>query len=325
MTTLNNNHYLIILSGGWGTRLWPLSTKEKPKQFLHINSSNCLVKQTIIAFEKIFKRNNIYLTTTKNYNKLARACWKNIIIEPKKKNTALAIFFACNKIVKENKNAIITIIPSDHIYKKVQQNLSIIKECQQYCQKHPNLIYLLGQKPQKADKSFTYLINSGKKIKKIIEKPSLKYSKHLLKKSILSADTFTFSAKFLSDLIKNNNIDLNYNTAKAISFEKFLKTIKEKLQIFSDQFEFTDLGEWKNIFDFLPKNKDAIATNSKHFFNYKSGKSLVLTGNKQKIYGLVGINNLAIIDTPYALLVCNLDHDLSYNVKNLVKKIHDKQ
>lgn len=316
MTTLNNNHYLVVLSGGWGTRLWPLSSKEKPKQFLHINSNKTLIEQTVSTFQKIFKKNNIYLTTTKNYQKLSRQYWPNLIVEPKKRNTALAIFFATQKIFDQNKNAIITVVPSDHIYQKPNFNLNIIKKCQQNCQKHPQFIYLLGQKPQKPDKSFTYLINSDKKIKKIVEKPSLKYSEKLLNKSIISADIFTFSAKFLINLIV---------PIPPISIEKFLKTIKEKLSIYSDNFEFTDLGEWKNVFDIIPKDKDNLATNSKHLFNYKSVKSMVLTSDKDKTYGLVGINNLAIIDTPNALLICNMAHDLSYNVKNLVKKIHDKK
>lgn len=325
MTTLKNNHYLVILSGGWGTRLWPLSSKEKPKQFLHINSNLTLIEQTVFTFQKIFNKSNIYLTTTKNYQKLAHKYWHNLIIEPQKRNTALAIFLATKTIYEQNSKAIITIVPADHIYPKLNKNLIIIKNCQINCQKHPNFIYLLGQKPQKPDKSFTYLKNNDKKIIKIVEKPSLKYSQKLLNKSIISADSFTFSAKFLFGLIKEKNIDMNYNTAPPISFEKFLKTIKEKLSIYSDKFEFTDLGEWKNIFDIIPKDKNNIATNSKHLFNYKSNKSLILTGNKNKTYGLVGIDNLAIIDTPDALLICNMANDLSYNVKNLVKKIHEKK
>lgn len=321
----NSNHYLVILSGGWGTRLWPLSTKEKPKQFLHINSNKSLVEQTINIFKELFPQKNIFLTTTKNYRNIARKHWSNLIIEPKKKNTALAIFFATQTIYKQNKNAIITIIPSDHIYKNPKHNLFLIKKSQIYCQKNPDYIYLLGQKPIKADKSFTYLINKEKKIKKIIEKPSLQYSEKLLHKSIISADTFTFKATLLSKIIENQNIDTNYNTASPISFEKFLKNNLEILSIYSNKFDFTDLGEWKNVYDIIPKDKYKIATNSKHFYNFKSCKSLLLTGNKHKTYGVVGLNNIAIIDTPGELLVCNLAHDLSYNVKNLVKKINEKK
>jgi len=321
----DNNHYLIILSGGWGTRLWPLSTKEKPKQFLHINSNKSLVEQTINTYKNLFLTKNIYLTTTKNYQKIAHKNWHNLIVEPKKKNTALAIFLATQSIYKQNKNAIITIIPTDHIYPNPNINLSLIKKCQIHCQKNPNNIYLLGQKPKKSDKSYTYLVNNKDKIKKIIEKPSLEYSKKLLKKSIISADTFTFSANLLINIIKIQNIDTNYDTAPTISFEKFLKNNLDILSIYSQEFEFIDLGEWKNIFDIIPKDKNEIATNSKHFYNFKSSKSLLLTGNKHKTYGIVGLENIAIIDTPGELLICNLANDLSYNVKDLVKQIHEKK
>ena len=321
----DSNHYLVVISGGWGTRLWPLSTKEKPKQFLHINSSKSLIEQTINTYEKLFLSENIYLTTTNNYKKIAYKHWGNIIVEPKKKNTALAIFLATKTIYKQNKNAIITIVPTDHIYSNPSQNLTTIKNCQIFCQKNPNYIYLLGQKPTKADKSYTNLINKENRIKKIVEKPSLVYSKKLLNKSIISADTFTFKASLLCEIIENQKIDTNYNTAPPISFEKFLKNNLNILSIFSDKFQFTDLGEWKNVYDIIPKDKNKIATNSKHFFNYKSKNSLLLTGNKHKTYGIVGLKNIAIIDTPGELLICNLENDLSYNVKNLVKQINEKK
>jgi mannose-1-phosphate guanylyltransferase len=321
----NSNHYLVILSGGWGTRLWPLSTKEKPKQFLHINSNKSLVEQTINTYNNLFLTKNIYLTTTKNYQKIACKHWKNLIVEPRKKNTALAIFLATQSIYKQNKNAIITIVPTDHIYKNPTQNITLIKKCQIHCQKNPNYIYILGQKPEKPDKSFTYLINQQKNIVKIVEKPSLLYSKKLLHKSIISADTFTFSAEFLTKIINNQNINTDYNTALPLSFEKFLKNNLDILSIYSDKFEFTDLGEWKNVFDILPKDKNKIVTNSKHFNNFESKNSLLLTGNKHKEYGIVGLNNIAIIDTPGELLICNLENDLSYNVKNLVKQINEKK
>jgi len=325
MISQNKDHYIVILSGGQGTRLWPLSTKAKPKQFLKINSHINLIEQTTTVFQKYFSKQNIFLVTTKNYQRIAHKYWKNLIVEPKKKNTALAIFYSTSKIYQKNKNAIITIIPSDHYYQNIDYNLSLIQKSQEYCQKNPQSIYLFGQKNTKPDKSFTYLVNKDQKIIKIVEKPSLKYSSILIKKGIISADTFTFSAKLLIDFIQEEKINLNYNTANPISFEKFLKTKKDKLALFSDKFEFIDLGEWKNVFDILPKDRNEIATNIKNIYQYKSVKSLIISENKKKIYGLVGCNNLAIIDTPQALLVCNMAHDLSYNVKNIVKQIHDKK
>jgi mannose-1-phosphate guanylyltransferase len=322
---LNSNHYLVILSGGWGTRLWPLSTKGKPKQFLHINSNKSLIEQTLNLFGKLFIKKNIILVTGKQYKNISRKYWKNIIVEPKKKNTALAIFFATQAIYKKNKNAIISVIPSDHLYQNPKENLLLLAKCQLDCQKKPEHIYLLGQKPKKADKSFTYLVNKKTIITKIVEKPSLKYSQKLLNKSIISADTFTFSANLLVNITKSQNIDTNYKSAPAISFEKFLKNNIGILSIYSDEFEFVDLGEWKNVFDISPKNKEGIASNTNKLHHYKSNKSLVLSENKKKIYGLVGCENLAIIDTPNALLVCNLSNDLSYNVKDLVKKINEKK
>lgn len=322
---LTKNHYLLILSGGWGTRLWPLSSKEKPKQFLHLFSKKTLIQERIETFKNLFLNKNIFLVTTKNYRQLAKKNWPNLILEPKKKNTALAIFFATQLIYKKNKNAIITIVPSDHLYQNPKENLLLIKKCQILCQKEPHQIYLLGQKPNKPDKSFTYLINQKKQIIKIVEKPSLKYSEKLLNKSIISADTFTFSANLIIDIIQKEKINTNYNTAKSISFEKFLKSNIDILSIYSDKFQFTDLGEWKNVYDLLPKDAQKISTNSQNYFNFSSSKSLILTSQKDKKYGTVGINNLAIIDTPSALLICNLDHDLSYNVKDLVKKIHESK
>ena len=120
-------HYILILCGGTGPRLWPLSRKHNPKQFLPIFSKDSVLEQTIKRAQRIVNTENIYIVSTDNYLKkiikIAQkfGLTKNIIIEPDKKNTALAILYATTRIKQIDPNAIISTLPSDHYIKNISK------------------------------------------------------------------------------------------------------------------------------------------------------------------------------------------------------------
>ncbi|MFA6369287.1 MAG: sugar phosphate nucleotidyltransferase, partial [Candidatus Shapirobacteria bacterium] len=118
-------HYIFILCGGTGPRLWPLSRKSNPKQFLSLLDKDSILEQTIKRSQRVVDTQHIYIVSGQNYfNKIIKIAknfnlTKNIIIEPEKKNTALAILYATIKIKQIDPNAIISTLPSDHYIKNI--------------------------------------------------------------------------------------------------------------------------------------------------------------------------------------------------------------
>jgi len=343
-------HYIFILCGGTGPRLWPLSRKSKPKQFLSFFDKKSILEQTIKRSQRIVDNKNIYIVSGNDYVdrilKIAKDfnLTKNIIIEPEKKNTALAILYATIKIKQIDPNAIISTFPADHYIKntaRLKQTLNKAKTVAHLT----DTIVTIGIKPTKAESSYGYICPSQKiddyyTVSKFIEKPDLEKAKNLIeKKSYWNSGIYTFSVstllsefeklqpdylKIAMDLEKNldypKKIEQIYKQSPNLSIDKAISEKTSKMTMIPATFDWNDIGEWHTIFESLPKKKDNHAIiNSKTQFLSTNSKGCLISGLDKKLIGLVGVDNLAIIDTPDALLICNLDS--SYNVRDLVSLI----
>ena len=340
-------HYIFILCGGTGPRLWPLSRKSRPKQFLELFDNQSLLEHTIKRAQRITDTKNIYIVSGNNYLKeilnIAKEfdLTKNLIIEPEKKNTALAILYATIKIKQINPNAIISTFPSDHYI----TNIARLKQTLNKVETIANLtdtIVTIGIKPNKPDPSYGYICPSQKiedyyTVSKFIEKPNPQKAQKLIDKNAFwNSGIYTFSVKTLlsefeklqpeyfkiaKDLEKNldypQKIAQIYKQSPDLAIDKAISEKTSKMTVVPATFDWNDIGEWQTIFETLPKKKDNNAVLfSKTQFLSNNSQGCLVSGQDKKLIGLVGVNNLAIIDTPDALLVCNLDSSL--NVRDLV-------
>lgn len=340
-------HYIFVLCGGTGPRLWPLSRKNNPKQFLSLLDKKSILEQTIKRAQRTVDTQNIYIVSTNNYlDKILKIAkdfdlTKNIIIEPEKKNTALAILYATAKIKQTDPNAIISTLPSDHYIKNIarfKQTLSKAKRIAQLT----DTIVTIGIKPTSPNPSYGYICPDKKiedyyHVSKFIEKPNPKKAEKLLSKNAYwNSGIYTFSIstiisefeklqpeyfKIYKNLEKNLNypqkIKQIYKESPNLSIDRSISENSSKMTMIPATFDWSDIGEWKAIFLKSPKRKDnhAIIDSKTQFLSTNSTNCLI-SGSDKKLIGLVGVDNLAIIDTPDALLVCNLDS--SFNVRDLV-------
>lgn len=348
MVNKTNSHYIIILCGGTGPRLWPLSRVDRPKQFLNIFSENSLIKETFLRAKRLVPSENIYLVTNSKYKNLIQqnlkglAISENILAEPQKKNTAMAILFAAAAISQKNPSATITSFPSDHFISQLVKFDKDIKKSFALAQN--KAIITFGIKPSSPSPSFGYIIlNSQNKVSRFIEKPTSLEASKLINKGncywnsgiyTFKLDTlleeFRLYAKEYLPLYNKLSENLNhpriiqkiYSLSPSLPIDIAISEKSKKLLLIPASFNWNDIGEWKSIYNELPKSGNNFALIPKNLkFVEINSKNCLMISNSQKMIGLVDVNNLAVIDTPDALLICNLAKDGSFRVRDLVTKI----
>lgn len=347
-----SGHFIVILSGGSGHRLWPLSRSNNPKQLLTLFKNKTLLEQTLDRAKKICPSKNIFIISNSNYqdktlkligNKIPES---NFIFEPIKKNTAMAIIIAINHIKKINPQATITTIPSDHYIKQILKFKKTIHNSIKLANKY-NQIVTIGIKPTFANPSLGYILPQQKnqpfsKVSLFMEKPSLEIAQNLVKKGALwnsSIHTFTIPdiiAEFEQiqpeyvEILKTlensgNSIKITknvYNKAPNLSLDKLLAEKSQHLLVISSNFEWNDIGEWNSIYRQLPKDQSGIASlNSNTQFLQMDSKNCLVSTTKNKLVTLVDVNNLAVIDTHDGILVTSLSSDNSFKVKEIVSSL----
>ncbi len=351
MARKNKNHYIVILCGGTGPRLWPLSRVTHPKQFLNILSNDSLLVQTIKRCQNLVPKENIYLITNSRYSEKIQIHTKNfikpgnIISEPSKKNTMLAILLACAVIKNKNSQAIVTSIPSDQYIEKIQFFEKDLQLTTAIATNHP-LVVTIGYKPDHPNPSYGYILVSQKinnyyPVLNFVEKPKGQELQSILNQnSYWNTGVYTFQL----DTLINETARLNpeyfklylkleeypdnqkvikkiYSISPSLPIDQVISEKSKNLVMIKARFFWNDIGEWKSIFQNSPKNKDNIAILNKttQSATISSNNCLLSTDNKDKIIGLVGVSDLAIIDTDDALLICKLED--SFYVRELIGKI----
>jgi len=340
----HHNHYISILCGGSGPRLWPLSRASHPKQFLKLFGKTSLLQQTLQRAQKIVPNKNIFITTNKKYLSLIKKELpksipaKNIVAEPKKKNTLMAMLYTASIINKINPSAVLTFFPADHFINKLDKFIKNIKKCAQIAI-NSNSIVIIGIKPTRPDPSYGYAITKKyfsakiKPVVKFIEKPSRVKAQKLIKKknTYWNSGIYTFTPKTLFEETEkyqsqysinliNTYINKAYEQCPKLPIDTGISQKSKKIKLIPATFLWSDIGEWETIFNQLNKddNNNAILDKNTIYASIDS-KNCLLSSKPKKLIGLVNVENMAIIDTNDALLVCNLKN--AFDLRNLIGQI----
>ncbi len=345
-----NNHYILILCGGSGPRLWPLSRSGHPKQFLSILSKDSFLRETFLRAQKIVPRDHIFVISHQKYNHLIKSHLKgllsehNLISEPDKKNTAMAILYASSIISQINPQAVISSFTSDHYIGNLPVFVKQIKKSALIAAGKP-IVVTLGIVPNSPSVSFGYILVGHQQqgiytVKNFIEKPPLATAEKLIRsgKSYWNSGIYTFNVQTILSEFKScspkyydlyqkiisspKDIPHIYSLSPSLPLDIAISEKSKNIVMLAADFVWNDVGEWKSIYRQLSIKTDKVIplNQDTEFLEVDSKKCLVLAP-KGKLVGLVDVNNLAIIDTPDGLLVCNIAYNGSYKVRELVAKM----
>jgi len=187
---MNSNYYAVIMAGGVGSRFWPVSTQEYPKQFHDmLGTGESLIQRTFNRINQLIPAENILIATNKRYENLVlkqlpKTTKKQLLLEPEMRNTAPCILYAALKIHDENPNAVMLVAPSDHWIENETEFLNNIKTSFEASAKN-DILMTLGIQPDSPNTGYGYIQfeeNSTeiKKVKNFTEKPNLETAKEFL-------------------------------------------------------------------------------------------------------------------------------------------------
>lgn len=349
---------IVILAGGKGTRLWPVSRKSKPKQFQSLMSSKTMLQETYMRMREIADPKDIYIITNKEYvseveKELLEFPKQNILAEPVGRSTAPSVALVAAVIAHTAHDEIMGVFAADHFIENPDVLINAIKEGEEYLKKNGKYLITFGIKPSAPETGYGYIEKDGfleqlgkekiYKAKRFVEKPNYETAKKYLE----SQDFFWNSGMFLwktSTIIEKFALytpDI-YTRLKRISeavgtdkFESVLgKEFPEMDNISIDyaimenepdvlvmplKLKWSDVGSWTALKNALTANgKDNNFVKGEHV-NF-GGKNLLVYGSK-KLITTIAVKDLVIVDTEDAILIC--DRKKAQLVSDVVKKLEE--
>ena len=334
---MNKNYYAIIMAGGVGSRFWPVSTTEFPKQFHDmLGSGDTLIQKTFSRLSQLIPVENILILTNEKYNSLVleqlpKVKQEQVLLEPAMRNTAPCILYASLKIKKQNPDALMVVAPSDHWIEDEKTFTDNLQHCFDFCAKE-NALMTLGIQPTFPNTGFGYIefdksdTNSIKKVNQFREKPDYETAKSFLAsgnflwnggifiwsvKSILEAfEKFQpqMNTLFLKGFESYNTleeqlfIDQNYGLSEDVSIDYAVMENAKNVYVLPATFDWNDLGTWGSLHEKLAKDKNNNAVvNATVLLN--NATSNIISTSKDKLVIIDGLENFIIVDKDNVLLI----------------------
>jgi mannose-1-phosphate guanylyltransferase len=351
-----NNRYVIIMAGGVGSRFWPFSRREKPKQFLDIlGTGETLLQQTYRRFRSACPEKNIFVVTSAEHKDIVVEQLgmdpDNVLAEPFRRNTAPCLAYGTFRILKENPEAVITVTPADHLIIKEEKFCKVIQECMDFVRDNDALL-TLGIKPDRPETGYGYIQADRKKpvkgyenllkVKTFTEKPNLDLAKVFIQSgdfywnsgifiwninSILSAFqkhlpdvylAFDEGKKLFGTKQEEGFIGRTYASCKSISIDYGIMEKADNVYVMCTDIGWSDLGTWSSLYDHSVHDKRGNTILCGNVFSYENRGNIinVLPG---KVAVIQGLKDYIVVDSGDVLLIVKKEEE--QNIKNYLEDV----
>lgn len=354
--------YAVLLAGGGGTRLWPKSRIETPKQFLKLTGTQSMMQIAAARINKLVDWENIIVVTNKIYleevkKQLPELKVENIIAEPAKRDTAAAMLIGALYAKSKDEDAIVINAASDHVVDDIPEFIKVMSAAVETAASNPYLI-TVGITPSYPTSAFGY-IKVGQDIKKIkrdlmlfevdsfTEKPNLATAIAFISTGAYfwNANMYVWAAKelkaafakFMPDMLEickdldqlkskefHQALAKVYKEVESISIDYAISEKADNLVLIPGDFGWNDVGDWKVVYDLGKKDLSGNVT----IGDEKETHTLAVNAHKNLIHtdgrlvAICGIDDLIIVDTDEILMIC--PKNKSQDVKKLVERLKEE-
>ena len=346
MVSSRNNH-LVIMAGGVGSRFWPMSTVEKPKQFIDVlGVGKSLLQLTVERFGDICKAENVWVVTNKAYINLVREQLPelpegNILCEPCRRNTAPCIAYVSWKIKSKDPKANIVVTPSDHIVTNTEEFRRVIKSCLDFTN-DSDAIVTLGMKPTRPETGYGYiqadLTSSSLRNKEIFrvysfrEKPDIDTAKQYISKNnyFWNAGIFIWNVSTIVNAFRVYQpaiskvfegmlpiygtdkeqaiIDEKFPECKSISVDYAIMEKAEEIFVCPADFGWSDLGTWGSLLANTKKDLYGNSCIGNEIDVFETSNCIIHTTQEKKVI-VQGLDGYIVAENDDTLLICRLTEE----------------
>lgn len=342
-----DNLYCIIMAGGVGSRFWPMSRQNHPKQFLDVlGTGRTLLQQTVDRFLSVIPINQVYIVTNKAYADLVHMqipglTEDQILLEPARRNTAPCIAYATHKIHSKNPEALLVVAPSDHLIINTESFTDKIKLGFDFAGRNDALL-TLGIKPVRPDTGYGYIqykqgpqdgiSNYINKVKTFTEKPSPDLAASFISSGefLWNSGIFVWSSKSFLNALEKYMPETNqifkegkphyYQETEAEFIEKAYAQctnisvdygVMEKAPnvfVIPSDFGWSDLGTWGSLYENSTKDDHENVVIGKKVMLYNT-ENCIINMPKEKLVAIYGLSGCIVAESDGILLICKLDDE----------------
>lgn len=332
--------FIVIMAGGVGSRFWPRSKEKKPKQLIRIFGENTMIQDTVKRLSGLVNNENIFVITNRIQKlrvkeQLPHIPEKNIIDEPFGKNTAACIGLASIIIKKKNPEAVTIVLPSDHLIKNEEEFQNCLLKAANFAYESKGLL-TIGIKPTRPETGYGYIqfdesetTNNIHKVLTFAEKPNLSTAIRFIESGdfLWNSGIFIWRVDTILNEIKRHLPDLYeglekieasldsddfesvltqvYGQLRSISIDYGVMEKADNVYVIKAEFYWNDVGSWEAVYEVSEKNEDGNVIIG-DVYSEKTYNSYIFS--PRKFTAVIGAENLIIINTNDALLICNRNY-----------------
>lgn len=333
----------LIMAGGKGTRFWPLSTEEKPKQFLNLIGDKTMIQMTVNRIKPIIPIERIFICTGERYvhlvkEQLPEIPEKNIIVEPEGRNTTPCIALSAFIIKKYYKDSTMVVLPSDHLIKDEEKFRDIVISAEKFIKNNDKAIITLGMKPTRAETGYGYIRYSHEnkvtnkhdfiRVEAFVEKPNKEKAEAYINEgnylwnggiflwsienilnNIKKYSPNTYEALHLLESVKEEQVykivNNNYKNTESISIDYSVLEKSKDIYVAPSEFGWDDVGTWRAIERYKEKDcNDNVITENVKLLNCKS--SMVINNDKNIV--MIGLEDIMSVETDSTIFILHKNY-----------------
>ncbi|MCF0043554.1 mannose-1-phosphate guanylyltransferase [Dyadobacter fanqingshengii] len=333
--------YVIIMAGGVGTRFWPFSRTDFPKQFHDVlGTGKTLLQQTVERFDGVCPIENIYIVTSQEYKDIVKEqipalTDDQILLEPNRRNTAPCIAYACYKIAAKNPNANVVVAPADHIILK-EENFRDTINIALGATRNEDILVTLGIQPSRPDTGYGYIQYipdklTVKKVKSFTEKPHLELAIKFLDSGdfVWNAGIFVWNINAFKKALKkfqpniaeifeggenhyyleteDGFVQRAYQHCGSISIDNGIMEKADNVHVVLSNFGWSDLGTWKSLYEVSEKDANLNVTDG-NLILHNTTNSIIKTP-MDKLVVVNGLDGFIVAEYDGVLLICKKEDE----------------